>query len=390
MRRDRRCTMNDFDYLEWSRSTSPDQEEWKSAVEARRERMKAAAQPKQKLSIRLDSDVVDAFKQLAGDGSYQALINRALHEWLVQGSMERVLQRYASSVARGAQVAGELSGAFRAHQKVMAASPFNIAPERQGELHELRKQLGLTLEFDDQRSIRVDIEAAEIRVGMLAVQRIWGHCVGLWRIAEALKSVPMGAPLPLEDAGVKAGLAALEWGMGLSDDSSALPIPVAETDEFEVFLVALGWILLHEVAHVRLEHQPIASTTDSIKEEQEADRWATEWVLSDWRDYSDEQRVFTKRSIGVVIAHTYIAHIEQFAASFGPRTHPPAFERLMNLAQPWLDDRDGAGEHAEPALYYAIAATVLLLERTHSDWPRTQQFDSAVDCLITLSQHVPR
>ncbi|MFU8804693.1 MAG: BrnA antitoxin family protein [Bradymonadaceae bacterium] len=45
------------------------------------ERLRQAAQRKKQVTIRLDADIIERFKQLAGpDGSYQTLMNRALHE----------------------------------------------------------------------------------------------------------------------------------------------------------------------------------------------------------------------------------------------------------------------------------------------------------------------
>ncbi|MFP4598562.1 MAG: BrnA antitoxin family protein [Persicimonas sp.] len=61
--------------------------------EALRKRLEQAAQRKQQVTIRLDADIVERFKQLAGpDGSYQTLINRALHEWLEAQSVGGLLR----------------------------------------------------------------------------------------------------------------------------------------------------------------------------------------------------------------------------------------------------------------------------------------------------------
>lgn len=61
--------------------------------EALRKRLEQAAERKQQVTIRLDADIVERFKQLAGpDGSYQSLINRALHEWLEAQSVGRLLR----------------------------------------------------------------------------------------------------------------------------------------------------------------------------------------------------------------------------------------------------------------------------------------------------------
>ncbi len=61
--------------------------------EALRQRLQKAAQRKQQLTIRLDADIVERFKHLAGpEGSYQSLINRALHEWLEAQSVGGLLR----------------------------------------------------------------------------------------------------------------------------------------------------------------------------------------------------------------------------------------------------------------------------------------------------------
>jgi uncharacterized protein (DUF4415 family) len=61
--------------------------------DAFRERLRQAAESKQQVTIRLDVDIVAAFKDLAGpDGSYQTLINRALREWLDAGSVRGLVE----------------------------------------------------------------------------------------------------------------------------------------------------------------------------------------------------------------------------------------------------------------------------------------------------------
>jgi uncharacterized protein (DUF4415 family) len=61
--------------------------------EVLREQLRKAAQRKQQVTIRLDADIVERFKQLAGeDGSYQSLINRALHDWLEAQSVGGLLR----------------------------------------------------------------------------------------------------------------------------------------------------------------------------------------------------------------------------------------------------------------------------------------------------------
>lgn len=61
--------------------------------EVLREQLQQAAQRKTQLTMRLDADIIERFKALSGlEGSYQTLMNRALHEWLEAQSVERLLQ----------------------------------------------------------------------------------------------------------------------------------------------------------------------------------------------------------------------------------------------------------------------------------------------------------
>lgn len=73
--------------------------------EARRawleERAKMRARTKQAISLRIDVDTLERLKYLAGDGSYQALINRALAQWCdameLGGLLEDKLERLESA-----------------------------------------------------------------------------------------------------------------------------------------------------------------------------------------------------------------------------------------------------------------------------------------------------
>jgi uncharacterized protein (DUF4415 family) len=76
--------------------------------EALRAHMRQAAEPKKQLTMRLDADVVARFKELAGpQGSYQTLMNRALHEWLEAHSVGGLLE---STIRRLNEVVEQLEG----------------------------------------------------------------------------------------------------------------------------------------------------------------------------------------------------------------------------------------------------------------------------------------
>ena len=79
-------------------SRGPDKTRLRRSVDSRRERMEAA---KQRITIRLDEDLVQEFKRLsAGGRGYQKLINRALREWLVAKSVKELIREELRSVVQ--------------------------------------------------------------------------------------------------------------------------------------------------------------------------------------------------------------------------------------------------------------------------------------------------
>lgn len=80
----------DFDYQEHMRKNPPNPDKL-TGYKERQERHRTIM--KKKLSIRLDTDVVERFKELSGEGSgYQSLINKALREWLDAQSVHELLK----------------------------------------------------------------------------------------------------------------------------------------------------------------------------------------------------------------------------------------------------------------------------------------------------------
>jgi hypothetical protein len=90
-----------------------------------------------------------------------------------------------------------------------------------------------------------------------------------------------------------------------------------------LFLCALAWIVHHEIAHIRLNHQALV-TTCSIAEERDADIEATKWIL----DKSTVPQESRKRTFGIAAAILALQGFhspDQFVAL---KTHPSAFERI--------------------------------------------------------------
>lgn len=82
----------DRDYVEHVRKQMPDRRQMTRGPQERRQRHVAAT--KERVTIRLDADVLRSFRELTGhpDGKgYQTLVNQALRDWLMaQGLNELV------------------------------------------------------------------------------------------------------------------------------------------------------------------------------------------------------------------------------------------------------------------------------------------------------------
>ena len=82
-----------------------------------RRAMARRAMAKQRVTIRLDAEVIEGFKSLVeGERGYQSLINQALREWLtassvsqlVEAKIERLVEDARAEIARS-------NGATQAH-----------------------------------------------------------------------------------------------------------------------------------------------------------------------------------------------------------------------------------------------------------------------------------
>jgi uncharacterized protein (DUF4415 family) len=85
----------EIDYEEFLKNNKPDSSKVRRGLQSRQERRKEHLETeKQKITIRLDTEVIESFKQLAPNGrGYQRLINQALHEWLNAKGVNELLEK---------------------------------------------------------------------------------------------------------------------------------------------------------------------------------------------------------------------------------------------------------------------------------------------------------
>lgn len=83
-------TNKDFDYQEHYANAKPDPEKLVSSQQARAQRRNMT---KQRITIRLDQDILEQFKHMANEEGYQTLINQALRQWLQAQSVKELLRQ---------------------------------------------------------------------------------------------------------------------------------------------------------------------------------------------------------------------------------------------------------------------------------------------------------
>jgi hypothetical protein len=229
-------------------------------------------------------------------------------------------------------------------------SPVRIAPEKFGEIRKLVRPVHFhhkSPEFD------ISTSGESIRVTAGALNLLWCASLAYFLAYQAFVFAQKNGQ-PVVRLGIdKETIAALdlyEWALKsvgaqrLEPWPEQLPQPAREPEygsslhvANEVFLMAVGWILLHEMGHIAHSHPFNAPPSESKDFEIEADHFATEHALGGITD----QSVLLKRALGVAVANIVLVttDISVRSSQFGSLTHPPSEERLSrNLRRELLPE----------------------------------------------------
>ena len=156
------------------------------------------------------------------------------------------------------------------------------------------------------------------------------------------------------DGDIKGKMAPWPAGAPTPDDKADPNVEPAN----ELFLVINGWILLHELAHLELNHNfsPSIGPEESIKQEREADDWASHWILDNWKQFKNEEPVFVKRTLGISFALSAFTGMEYYEESKIPRTHPKSHDRLLHFLDKFVGLEDPKTAKKSEVAWYAATA----------------------------------
>lgn len=230
----------------------------------------------------------------------------------------------------------------------IAASPFNVAPERALSLPTVAPHFALALSNDRKFNVRVNTETHEATLPIATLEYMWACTHLLLGLYEAFEGGQHQGDQVLDlgnDRDFCTRLDLFNWALNnmLDDGQRSWPADAARpadgvqslTDE--LFLVAIGWILHHEIAHVRSNHQR-AHRLYTVQQESEADAKAVDWIFGACTD----PQMLTKRQLGMTIALLAMQFLDE--PTNGDTyigTHPPTSERIFVCLNRAQTDPDG-------------------------------------------------
>lgn len=226
-------------------------------------------------------------------------------------------------------------------ENAIAGCAFRIAPERENELAELRDAHNLTIALVDEPgfNVRVRLLEREVVINVAALEFLWASAHAHLILYNEYCLAQQSGSATFDTGGTDRSRRAMEllaWaGRNISSNGTeiwpaTLPrptrFPADKSDGHvtnELFLCALAWIIHHEIAHIRLNHQAVV-TTCSVAEEKDADVAATKWIL----DKSKVVQESRKRTFGIAAAILALQGFHSPEQFISLKTHPSTFERI--------------------------------------------------------------
>lgn len=251
-------------------------------------------------------------------------------------------------------------------ERQIAGSAFAVAPEREGELLVAAPTFSLALSDDKGFNIRVNMSTHEATLPIATLEYLWACAHLFWVLYQEYIAAQQRGDQQLDLStrrNVCDAIDVFNWARnnqavsGVEGWPHELPRPArgdthnAVSVANELFLVAVAWIIHHEIAHVRARH-PAMHRSYAVKQELEADEMATDWILGKCED----PEMSKKRQLGMVTALLAMQLLDEpSGVDTYVSTHPPAVERLYACLEQARVDDDGA-----PRAFAAVAVQLQL------------------------------
>lgn len=201
-----------------------------------------------------------------------------------------------------------------------------------------------------------DPKTGEIIVSTAVVESLWSAAHAYHLLYKGVESTHGG-----QQGNVEAGterhkaLEDLRWALGRHFKPMKEPWPpnaprppdpalgqtTSRSVASEIALVALAFVILHEIAHHSLSHEPTGDYARRIQMERDADNSAADWILG---GKGDNEAAREKMRLGIIVACGWMLAVESIRWKRGQlgapshRTHPPAYSRLFALTERWSTD----------------------------------------------------
>lgn len=262
----------------------------------------------------------------------------------------------------------------------IAECPGLIAPERELDLGEVMKVTPWTYVVhgtDGARGISASLEEGVINLPLAQLERLWAMTYGFLLGFDIGRKHASGTEVGIDDCPeLKIPMHMLSWAYEGLKARKRMPWPdylprpgnqkgVDEETLEKVnrhFLGAVGFIILHEIAHLHLRHPlpKFQSEEESIRCEREADAWAAAWIMEQCPPHTDT-RIF--RADVCVLALSLMNLLEfSDGPQVGKQTHPPTVERLLEFSAAHVQESGGqVAEIGDFPLFFA--ASILHTQR---------------------------
>jgi hypothetical protein len=259
--------------------------------------------------------------------------------------------------------------------KTIASSVGQIVPERKAEVEDIISS-GIRIEIDssiEDFHIVSDVARKRVIFGLAALERIWAYTYFYLAILEVEQKHGKGVEIDLTSIPEIAPARALGiWAQDCEKNKSQTPwpdgLPRPDSDDGSddhlrkitpYFFHAVCFMLLHEIAHITMEHYPnkYEDKRASYDIEFAADEWAAKFMLEKWEDAGRGEKDFIGRCTGIALGIAILVGVELYHNA-AKDNHPSVAERLLQFFTKF--SQESSGSVAKKTDFPMYLATIII------------------------------